>query len=71
MTTFNNQERAKMTNPSTNDKTKGAIHQVKGAVKEAAGRAANNPDLEAEGTTEKLAGKFQKKVGQVERVLEK
>jgi uncharacterized protein YjbJ (UPF0337 family) len=60
-----------MMNPSTNDQINGDVHQVKGAVKEAAGRAANNPDLEAEGTTEKLAGKFQKKVGQVERVLEK
>jgi uncharacterized protein YjbJ (UPF0337 family) len=31
----------------------------------------NNPDLEDEGTAEKVAGKIQKKVGQVERVIEK
>ncbi len=60
-----------MTNPSTNDRINGAIHQVKGAVKEAAGRAVNNPDLEAEGTAEKLGGKIQKKLGQIERVFEK
>jgi uncharacterized protein YjbJ (UPF0337 family) len=35
------------------------------------GNVTNNPNLEAEGTTEKLAGKVQKKVGQIERVLEK
>ena len=60
-----------MTNPSTKDQIHGAAHQVKGAVKEAAGRVANNPDLESEGASEKLAGKVQKKVGQIERVFEK
>jgi len=33
------------------------------------GKATNNPDLENEGTTEKTAGKVQKKIGQVEKVL--
>jgi uncharacterized protein YjbJ (UPF0337 family) len=40
-------------------------------VKEAAGRASDDPNLEAEGQDEKLAGKVQKKVGQIERVFEK
>jgi uncharacterized protein YjbJ (UPF0337 family) len=31
----------------------------------------NNPDLEADGQGEKVAGKVQKKVGQIENVLEK
>jgi len=31
----------------------------------------NNPDLEAEGSSEKIAGKIQKKAGQIERVFEK
>jgi uncharacterized protein YjbJ (UPF0337 family) len=60
-----------MMNPSTNDRINGAIHRVKGAVKEAAGRAADNPDLEAEGTAEKIGGKIQQKVAQIERVFEK
>jgi uncharacterized protein YjbJ (UPF0337 family) len=56
---------------STEDKVKGAAHEAKGAVKEAVGRAVGNPDLEAEGTGEKVAGKVQKKVGDVEKVIEK
>jgi uncharacterized protein YjbJ (UPF0337 family) len=44
---------------------------VKGKVKEKAGQDVNNPDTEAEGQAENLAGKVQKKVGQVEKVLEK
>jgi uncharacterized protein YjbJ (UPF0337 family) len=58
-------------NPSTNDEIKGAIHQVKCAVKQTAGRVANNPDLEVEGAAERLGGKIQKKTGQIERVFEK
>jgi uncharacterized protein YjbJ (UPF0337 family) len=56
---------------STRDQAAGKFHEVKGTVKEKIGRATNNPDLEVEGTGEKVAGKIQKKVGQVERVLEK
>jgi len=44
---------------------------VKGKAKQAAGQVTNNPNLEAEGQAEKLTGKIQKKVGQVEKVLEK
>jgi uncharacterized protein YjbJ (UPF0337 family) len=60
-----------MMNPSTNDQINGAIHQVKGAVKEAAGRAANDPDLEAEGSAERIGGKILKKIAQIERIFEK
>lgn len=60
-----------MMNPSTNDQIDGAIHQVKGAVKEAAGRAVNNPDLEAEGIAERIAGHVLQKLGQIKRVFEK
>jgi uncharacterized protein YjbJ (UPF0337 family) len=56
---------------STKDKVEGALHQAKGAVKEKVGRATNDPDLEDEGTAEKLGGKVQKKVGDIEKVLEK
>jgi uncharacterized protein YjbJ (UPF0337 family) len=56
---------------STRDRIAGGIHEVKGNVKQTAGHIANNPDLETEGQAEKLAGKIQKKVGQVEKVFEK
>ena len=56
---------------STKDKTKGKFHEVRGEVKETVGRATNDPDLEAEGQVEKIGGKVQKKIGQVEKVLEK
>ena len=57
--------------PSTTDQIKGKMHEVKGAVKQTAGQVTNNPNLEAEGQGEKLAGKVQTKVGQIEKVLEK
>ena len=58
-------------NPSTNDQIEGKFHEVKGKIKQTAGQVTNNPDLESEGTVENLGGKFQKKVGQIEKVLEK
>jgi len=56
---------------STKDKIQGKVHKMKGAIKERVGRAANDPDLETEGTAEKIVGKVQKKVGDVEKVIEK
>jgi uncharacterized protein YjbJ (UPF0337 family) len=56
---------------STKDAAKGTFHEVKGAVKETVGRATNHPALAAEGQDEKIAGKLQKKIGQVEKVLGK
>jgi uncharacterized protein YjbJ (UPF0337 family) len=56
---------------STTDQAKGKFHEVKGAVKEKAGQATNNPNLEAEGQDEKTGGKVQKKIGQIEKVFEK
>jgi uncharacterized protein YjbJ (UPF0337 family) len=58
-------------NPSTKDEIQGKLHELKGAVKEKTGQLTNDPDLTAEGQAEKLAGKVQKKVGQIEKVLEK
>ena len=54
---------------STTDQIKGKAHEVKGAVKEKIGNATNDPNLQAEGQGEKVAGKIQKKVGQVEKVF--
>ena len=56
---------------STKDKIEGALHEMKGAVKEKVGHATKNPNLEAEGTDEKVGGKIQKKVGDIEKVIEK
>jgi len=56
---------------STKDQMQGKMHEVKGGVKEKIGHATNHPNLEAEGHDEKSAGRVQKKVGQVEKVLEK
>jgi uncharacterized protein YjbJ (UPF0337 family) len=52
-----------------NDKLKGTFHQVKGAVKELAGKVTDNPTLQAKGIAEKTAGKVQKKVGEVKKAL--
>ena len=56
---------------STKDKIGGTAHQVKGAMKEKIGRATGNADLEARGNSEKIGGKIQKKVGDIEKVIEK
>ena len=56
---------------SIRDKAEGTFHEVKGKVKEVAGKLSDNPKLEGEGLCEKIAGNVQKKVGQVEKVLEK
>jgi uncharacterized protein YjbJ (UPF0337 family) len=56
---------------STKDEVKGKAHEIKGAVKEKLGKATNNPNLEAEGQDENLAGTVQKKVGQVKKVFGK
>jgi uncharacterized protein YjbJ (UPF0337 family) len=56
---------------STKDEVAGGLHKVKGNVKEKAGQVTNNPDLEAEGKAENLAGNIQKTVGRVEKVIEK
>ena len=54
---------------SIRDKAEGTFHEVKGKVKEAAGKLSDNPGLEAEGTDEKIAGKVQEKIGQVKKVV--
>ncbi len=56
---------------STKDKIEGAMHEAKGAVKEKVGQVTNDPDMEAEGSGENLAGKVQKKIGDIKKVFEK
>lgn len=53
---------------STRDKTEGALHEAKGKIKETAGEVIDDPELEAEGRGEKIAGKVQRKIGQIKEV---
>ena len=56
---------------STKDQAEGTFHEVKGKVKEVAGKLGDNPNLEAEGADENIAGKVQKKIIQSRRILGK
>ena len=49
----------------------GGIHEVKGKIKEKVGQVTNDPNLEAEGIGEYIVGKPEKKIGQMEKVIEK
>jgi uncharacterized protein YjbJ (UPF0337 family) len=49
---------------STKDQAKGKYHEVKGKVKEVAGEMIDDPKLEAQGASEKIAGNAQKKVAE-------
>jgi uncharacterized protein YjbJ (UPF0337 family) len=61
----------KQMKPSTKDQIQGKLHELKGKAKETAGQVTNRPNLEAEGQAEQLAGKVQKKIGQIAQVFEK
>jgi uncharacterized protein YjbJ (UPF0337 family) len=60
----------KMAN-STKQQIEGDLHDAKGTVKEAEGKLTHDPDLEAEGRTEKVAGIVQKRLGQLEKLIGK
>jgi len=47
------------------------MHQLKGKIKEVAGKIVGNKDLEAEGKVESLEGKVQEKIGKIKRVINK
>ena len=53
------------------DQVKGRVDEATGKMKEAAGRAMGNPDLENRGTVEKVGGKAQKAYGDVKEDLKK
>ncbi len=56
---------------STQDEAEGKLHEVKGSIKEIAGKTTGNRKLARKGKAEKMAGKIQEKVGQVKKVLGK
>ncbi len=53
------------------DQVKGAAHEAKGAVKEAAGKITGSKKTEAEGAGERVAGKAQKAYGDAKDTLKK
>ncbi len=56
---------------STQDQVEGAARNIKGKLKRAAGVVTANRELEREGKADEVAGKVQKKVGEVEKVFGK
>ena len=53
------------------DKAEGKFHEIKGKMKEKAGKLTDNPKREIEGVDEKIAGKAQGKTGEVKKALGK
>jgi len=69
--TKTNFERRNTMKSGTRDETEGKFHQVKGKIKEIAGKVTMNDDLEAEGKKENKGGKAQEKIGEIKKVLGK
>jgi uncharacterized protein YjbJ (UPF0337 family) len=57
-----------MMKPSSKDQPEGTLHKAKVAIEKSAGNLPGNPRLEVEGKVEEAAGKFQQKLGQVEKI---
>lgn len=56
---------------STKNQAEGTFHELKGKIKETAGILSDNPELQAEGSDEKIAGKIQGKIGEIKKVFGK
>lgn len=54
---------------STNDKIQGNAKEAAGAVKQQAGKLVGNERLRKEGQDQKVEGKVQKKVGEIEKIF--
>ncbi len=54
---------------STKDRAAGKAHEIKGKVKEKMGEMMDDPDMEDEGTDEKLNGKVRNALGKIEKKL--
>ena len=57
--------------PSTRNITKGAGRELKGGLKEVAGKVTRNTRLKVTGKIQKTVGRAQRKLGQAERDAEK
>jgi uncharacterized protein YjbJ (UPF0337 family) len=56
---------------STQDKAEGTAKDLKGKVKEGAGKLVGNERLQTEGRLDQVDGKAQKKVGDVKKVFDR
>jgi uncharacterized protein YjbJ (UPF0337 family) len=54
---------------STKDRAAGKAHEIKGKAKEKLGQMMDDPDMEEEGTDEKLNGKVRNVIGKIEKKL--
>ncbi len=54
---------------ATKDTLKGTFHETKGKAKQMAGNLTDNPKLKARGLAEKAAGKAQRKLGEIKKVI--
>lgn len=52
---------------SVEQEIKGIGQQIKGKVKEGVGKVTNDPDLEADGNLDQVAGRIREKVGETGR----
>ena len=55
---------------STKNQATGTAKIASGKIKETAGKLVGNPRLEASGKADQVEGRVQKKIGQIERVLD-
>jgi uncharacterized protein YjbJ (UPF0337 family) len=53
--------------PSTKDQVGGKVQAAQGKLKEQAGQLTGNPDLEDEGTVQKIGGKAREMIGKIEK----
>ncbi|MBN9257592.1 MULTISPECIES: CsbD family protein [unclassified Mesorhizobium] len=60
-----------MRNMVNKDQVAGVAKQIKGSVKQAAGKATGNRRVQAEGMAEKVSGKVQKTYGDVKDKVRK
>jgi uncharacterized protein YjbJ (UPF0337 family) len=58
-------------NQGTKDRAKGSVRELKGKIKTKIGGVTKNRRLQAEGIGDQVAGKLQKKLGEVEQALDK
>jgi uncharacterized protein YjbJ (UPF0337 family) len=56
---------------STQDKAEGKWHKVNGKIKQVAGKAVGDRDLEAEGKAENVDGKVREKIAEIKAVVGK
>jgi uncharacterized protein YjbJ (UPF0337 family) len=54
---------------STRDKIDGSFHEMKGTIKEEAGKFINDRTLKAEGKAEKKSGKLQQRIGNAKEAV--